>query len=104
MTGIRLRGAGQRHADTMQRKRASAPERLEHGEARAAINHVVFGVNLEPKSRRRRSEGLVEMLGLEANASGGKHGQRLIATREPLPLGVLIDAQVPLATYFQASP
>ena len=105
MIGVGLHGSRQRHSDTVQRKRPLAADILEHGEARTALHHVIFSVNLEPKSRRRRGQSLGVMLGLEANTGGGSHGQRpLIATSEPLPLGVLIEAQVPLATYFQASP
>ena len=72
---------------------------------RAARDHVIFGMDFEPQARRRRGEGLSVMLGFEADTGGGNHGQRpVIATSEPLPLGVLMLAQVPLATYFQALP
>src|SRR5689334_24913108 len=105
MIGIGLGGASKRHADAMERDFATATELLEHRQARAAGDHVILGVNLKPKSRRRRGEGLVIMLGLEPNSGGGSHGlYRPIGVREPLPLGVLMLAQVPLATYFQAFP
>ena len=77
---------------------------FQHRQPRAAIDHVVFGMNLEPQPRRRGGERLAEMLGLEADAGGGSHGQRPLAISEPAPLGVLIAVQVPLATYFQALP
>ena len=105
MIGIGVSGAGERHSDAMQRERPLATYRLEHGQTRSARDHVIFCVNLKPEARRRRSERFSEMLGLEADTGGGIHDTyRLIGVSEPLPLGVLIDAQEPLLTYFQALP
>ena len=59
---------------------------------------------------RRAGERLVEVLGLEAESGGrapacGMAGARqALGVSEPLPLGVLIAVQVPLATFFQALP
>src|SRR6476620_9337513 len=74
MLRIRLGRASQRHADAMQRNVAGAPELLEHGQSRPASDHVVLGVNFKPKSRRRRGEGRLKMLGLEPDSGGGSHG------------------------------
>jgi hypothetical protein len=89
----------------MKRDVAPAAKLFQHRQARPAGDHVIFSVNLKPKSRRRRGKGLTIMLGLEANTGGGSHGgYRATGVSEPLPLGVLIEAQVPFATYFQAFP
>ena len=89
----------------MQRQRSLGAQGLEHREARPAGDHVIFGVDLEPQSRRRRGDRLFEMLRLEANSGGGKHGrQPLIGESEPAPFGVTILSQVPLSTYFQELP
>ena len=37
-------------------------------------------------------------------ASGVRDAQDLIGCSEPMPFGVLMPSQVPLATYFQALP
>jgi hypothetical protein len=42
------------------------PEHLQLSQARTARDHVIFGMNLEPEPRRRRGDGLVKMLWLEA--------------------------------------
>ena len=66
MVWIGFGSSGQGHPDAMKRELALSADFLEHCQARTAGNHVILGVNLEPKSRRRRGEGLVKMLGLEA--------------------------------------
>ena len=104
MVRVGLACASERQSDAVKRKLALAAQGLEHREARAALDHVILGMDLEPKSHRRRSQRLAEMLRLEAKAGGGSHGDYAIGLSEPTPFGVLIDAQVPLATYFQALP
>ena len=89
----------------MQRQGAFGAERLQHCEARASRDHVILGVNLEPQAGRRTGHRLFEMNGLEAYAGGRTHGgQPFCGMSEPMPFGVLIEAQEPASTYFQASP
>ena len=101
-------GQGQTHA--VQRQGPGGPDRLQPRQAGAAGDHVVLRVNLEPQaalgSDRRTGRGLRIMLGLQTQSGGRKGGhQRFgIAVSEPLPLGVWIEVQVPLATSFQALP
>ena len=67
----------ERQAHSVQRKRPHLAQRGKHGDARAAGDHVVLGVNLEPQAGRRRGERLVEMLGLESHTGGRLgHDQR----------------------------
>ncbi len=96
----------ERKADAVQRQRLRMAQRFKHGEARAAVYHVVLGMDLEPQAVRRRGQSFFKVLGLESHA-GGRVSIVLSpasGVNEPWPLGVLILAQVPLATYFQALP
>ena len=94
----------------MQGQGADFADAIEPGEARAAGDHVVLRVNLEPQaalgSDRRAVLGLDEVLRLEAHPGGrnGRHQRFAIGVSEPLPRGVRMVAQVPLATSFQALP
>ena len=74
MVGIGFGGPGKGHADAGKRDFAPAAQLFEHRQARTACDHVVLGVNLEPKFRRRRGQSLTVMLGLKAYAGGGNHG------------------------------
>jgi len=106
-------------------------ERAQLHVRRSAITHIVFGMNFDEADRRFAGKNVGEMLRLEADAgSGGQTrcklhdgsreegqagstplarfplaaGQLFIGMREPMPFGVFIASQVPLATYFQALP
>ena len=58
----------------MKRDWTITPQLLQHGQAWTAVDHVIFGMNLEPKSHRRRGQCFAEMLRLKAKAGGGSHG------------------------------
>src|SRR5438067_6687391 len=55
------------------RERPFAAQHVEHGEARTAVDHVVFRVDFKPEVRRRRGKRLLEIFGLEADTGGGTH-------------------------------
>ena len=76
MVAVGLGCARQGHSDAVERQGAVTPEPFEHGKARTAIHHVIFGMDFEPEVRRRRGERLVEMFGLETDTGGGGHGIR----------------------------
>ena len=72
-------------------------------------------MDLEPQAVRGGGARVLEVLGLEAQPRGEARGHRLlqrgrrdrqllIGVSDPMPFGVLIVVQVPLATYFQALP
>ena len=61
MAAVGLGRAGEAKADAVQRQRPRLAQRSEHGEARPAVDHVIFGMDFEPQPGRRRGEGLVEM-------------------------------------------
>ena len=95
----------QREADAVERDREALRQRDERSQARSAIDHVVFGVDLEPQARVTRCQRFIEMLELETQACGHDHRSTPQApgVSEPKPLGVLILAQVPAGTSFHAS-
>ena len=108
--GIGQFGTAQRQPDPVERDRIARGQLAQHRQARAARDHVVLGMNLEPQPRHRfgsdESHRGSEVLGFETESGGrgGSHRSQALGVSEPTPLGVLIDVQVPLATYFQALP
>lgn len=94
----------------MQRHRVPRPDGFKPSQTRAAVSEIVLGVHLPPQAAGGAVQGLVVVLGLEAQACGEKgchgaaFGQLFMASREPMPLGVLMLAQVPAGTNFQALP
>ncbi len=63
----------ERQSDAMHRDRVRAPERIQHREARTALDHVVLGMDLVPHAGRRTGQRLREILGLEAQSGGRFH-------------------------------
>ena len=61
LDAVGLLGTGERQADAVDRQRMSLAQRLEHGQARAAVDHVVLGMDLEPQPFRRTGHRLLEM-------------------------------------------
>ncbi len=104
----------QRHADAVQRKRVPRANGFQPRQARTAVDHVVFRMDLEPQTVRGSGVRRLVVRGLESQPRGTvvDHGlvpecrvdQLLIGVSEPMPLGVFIVVQVPLATFFQALP
>ena len=99
---------------------------LQYGQSRPAHNHVIFSVNLKPKTRIFNSQQRIPMLGLcpktctqlrrgcTVGLRRGRHrldallsvccgrAVNYMAFNMPMPLGVVMVVQVPAATYFQA--
>ena len=100
----------------MQRNRVHLAQGLQQSRSRAAVDHVVLGVHLEPQARVPRCQRSLQVQRLEAEPGGEMgHGlapamlvavlaQAFRGVSEPLPLGVLIAKQVPAGTFFQAFP
>ena len=63
----------QRQRDAVQRDRVRRADALEPGQPRATVDHIVFGVHLEPQSGGRASVRDLEMLRLQAQP-GAQHG------------------------------
>jgi hypothetical protein len=112
--GVERLAAGQRQRHAVQRHRVLGADRLEPRQARPALHEVVLGMDLEPQARRATGQGLLVVLGLEADAggerrcaragAGSRHAAQVLAESEPVPFGVLIVVHVPAGTFFQALP
>ena len=84
------------------------PQRLQPRQARAAVHHVVLGMNLEPQAGQTGSQCRLKMLRLQAQTSAQMRlphsvlrvagHQLFIGISEPMPLGVFMLAQVPAGT------
>ena len=103
-------GAGERKRNAVQRHGMRAADFLQPGHAGPAGDQVVLGMHLEPQAAGPAGERLFVVLGLQAEPGRqGGHDCACLAMRlqvlaesEPVPLGVFIVVQVPLATAFQA--
>jgi hypothetical protein len=74
MRAIEPAGRANREADSMQRKRIAGADLAEHVMRRAAVAHVIFGVNLEKIDAMAAGQHVVGMLMLEPDpdAVGGE--------------------------------
>lgn len=117
MHRVRRLVSAERQPDTMKGQRLFSADGLQPFQARAAIDHIVLGMDLEPQTGRRRRQSLVVMAGLEAQSHSGDRrrggrsmvhqsssDQRETGVREPLPRGVRMLVQVPAGVCFQALP
>src|SRR6266513_1502447 len=132
MVAIERPHRADRQPDTMHRQRIAFSQSSKLRMRRSARAHVILGVNLDEPDRVCRRENVAKMRGLEADAGAGRQirytehlqipalriaemkeargirapriAQDLIGSSEPAPFGVLIVAQVPFTTYFQALP
>ena len=67
-------GAGERERHAVQRQRVLAPDRVEPRPPRTADAHVVLGMDLEPHGGGAAADGIVVVLGLEAEpGTEGSH-------------------------------
>ena len=71
MIGIQGLDPAEIERNAVQRDRPAVAERLQHGQADAALDHVILGVDFEPADMGLPAHDLFEVLRLEAGTDTG---------------------------------
>jgi hypothetical protein len=133
MLGVERPHRANRKPNSVERQSVEFAQGAELRVRGPACAHIIFGVDLEKAHGLRARNDVGKMLRLEADTAAQRkagcvrqrHGDRswqweeggagrrarasrkaydLIAVSDPVPFGVFMVAQVPLATYFHALP